>query len=73
MFHSKNNLDLSNEIILLLKVCKYECIIVTLLSHSYSLGLYVTCNVRGIDWIRNWIVKGIEQFSALRFVADVMV
>ena len=24
---------------------------------------YVTCNVRGIDSIRNWIIKGIQQFS----------
>ena len=53
----------SNKIISLLKVCKSECIIVTLLLHFYFLGLYVTCNVRGIDWVRNSIVKGIEQFG----------
>ena len=34
---------------LLLKVCKSECSIVTLLLHFYFLVLYVTCNVKGID------------------------
>ena len=36
----------SNQIILLLRVCKSECSIDTLLLHFYFLGLHVTCNVR---------------------------
>ena len=35
--------------ILVFKVCKSECSIVTLLLHFYFLALYVTCNVRGTD------------------------
>ena len=43
----------SNQIVILLKVVKSECSIVSLLLRFYFLGLYVTFNVRGIDWIRN--------------------
>ena len=61
-------------VLLLLKVCKSDFCIVTLLLHFYFLVLYVTYNVKGKDWIIwNWIVKGIEQFSISYFVGDVAI